>query len=108
MKMDTAVDGVRDHVVKSIMRLGEMLKPEDLSRAKEALAKHVGKLVLTPVEHDGRPVYQSIGERQRSAAGGYREVSNAVGGQGRNRTADASLFRAALYRLSYLAANRLL
>ena len=25
------------------------------------------------------------------------------GGQGRNRTADASLFRAALYRLSYLA-----
>jgi hypothetical protein len=28
------------------------------------------------------------------------------GGQGRNRTADASLFRAALYRLSYLAAGR--
>ena len=28
------------------------------------------------------------------------------GGQGRNRTADASLFRAALYRLSYLAARR--
>ena len=26
-----------------------------------------------------------------------------TGGQGRNRTADASLFRAALYRLSYLA-----
>ena len=25
------------------------------------------------------------------------------GGQGRNRTADASLFRAALYHLSYLA-----
>ena len=25
------------------------------------------------------------------------------GGQGRNRTADASLFRAALYQLSYLA-----
>ena len=31
-----------------------------------------------------------------------RSVLN--GGQGRNRTADASLFRAALYRLSYLAA----
>src|SRR5215467_12331068 len=27
------------------------------------------------------------------------------GGQGRNRTADASLFRAALYHLSYLAGN---
>jgi hypothetical protein len=30
------------------------------------------------------------------------------GGQGRNRTADASLFRAALYRLSYLAACEIL
>ena len=28
------------------------------------------------------------------------------GGQGRNRTADASLFRAALYQLSYLAAGQ--
>jgi hypothetical protein len=28
------------------------------------------------------------------------------GGQGRNRTADASLFRAALYQLSYLATTR--
>ena len=28
------------------------------------------------------------------------------GGQGRNRTADASLFRAALYQLSYLATER--
>jgi hypothetical protein len=27
------------------------------------------------------------------------------GGQGRNRTADASLFRAALYQLSYLATS---
>lgn len=40
----------------SIMRLGEMLKAEDMSRAKEALAKHLGKLVLSPVEHGGRPV----------------------------------------------------
>ena len=29
------------------------------------------------------------------------------GGQGRNRTADASLFRAALYQLSYLATWRI-
>ena len=28
------------------------------------------------------------------------------GGQGRNRTADASLFRAALYQLSYLATEK--
>ncbi len=31
----------------------------------------------------------------------YKQLD--YGGQGRNRTADASLFRAALYRLSYLA-----
>ena len=34
------------------------------------------------------------------------EVCNLDGGQGRNRTADASLFRAALYQLSYLATER--
>ena len=28
-----------------------------------------------------------------------------IGGQGRNRTADAGLFRAALYQLSYLASG---
>ena len=31
------------------------------------------------------------------------QVVESSGGQGRNRTADASLFRAALYHLSYLA-----
>jgi hypothetical protein len=34
------------------------------------------------------------------------EHSRKRGGQGRNRTADASLFRAALYRLSYLAGDK--
>ena len=38
----------------------------------------------------------------------YESGEFKCGGQGRNRTADASLFRAALYRLSYLAVNRLL
>jgi hypothetical protein len=31
------------------------------------------------------------------------KLLNLNGGQGRNRTADAGLFRAALYQLSYLA-----
>ena len=61
VKMDTEVDGVREHVVTSIMRLEEMLKAEDVSRAKEALVKHIGKLVLTPVERDGRQVYRVSG-----------------------------------------------
>jgi site-specific DNA recombinase len=61
VRPDTAVDGIREQVVKSIRQLGEMLKVEDVSRAKEAIAKHIGKLVLTPVEHDGRPVYKVSG-----------------------------------------------
>ena len=34
-----------------------------------------------------------------------RKLLEIIGGQGRNRTADAGLFRAALYRLSYLASG---
>ena len=30
-------------------------------RAKEAIIKHVGKLTLTPVVRDGRPVYSVTG-----------------------------------------------
>jgi hypothetical protein len=33
----------------------------DFTRAKLALARHLGKLVLTPVMHDGRPVYRVSG-----------------------------------------------
>jgi hypothetical protein len=36
---------------------------------------------------------------------GTVQVVENYGGQGRNRTADASLFRAALYQLSYLATD---
>jgi hypothetical protein len=36
----------------------------------------------------------------------YVEAFHLNGGQGRNRTADASLFRAALYQLSYLARDK--
>jgi hypothetical protein len=35
--------------------------------------------------------------------GNLQQARVYYGGQGRNRTADASLFRAALYQLSYLA-----
>ena len=42
----------------------------------------------------------------KSACFGYRQVIEITGGQGRNRTADAGLFRAALYQLSYLAEAR--
>src|SRR5258708_34254657 len=44
---------------------------------------------------------QSNGTGQRVEV--YETGNLRSGGQGRNRTADASLFRAALYQLSYLA-----
>ena len=34
---------------------------DDLVRAKTALTKHVGKVTLTPVMRDGRPVYKARG-----------------------------------------------
>ena len=61
VKLDIAVDGVRDYVVRAVMRLGEMMRSEDISRARESLAQHVGKLVLTPTEHDGRQIYKVSG-----------------------------------------------
>jgi hypothetical protein len=33
----------------------------DIARAKAALAKHVGRLFLTPTIRDGRPVYTVTG-----------------------------------------------
>jgi len=61
VKPDLALDEIREHVVKSFMRLGETLKAGDISRTKEAVAKHIGKLVLAPVQRDGRPAYKVSG-----------------------------------------------
>jgi hypothetical protein len=44
------------------------------------------------------------GRSLRKGGNSFARYGVSHGGQGRNRTADASLFRAALYRLSYLAA----
>ena len=49
---------MREHVSKALLNLRDLLgNPADVDRAKAALAKHVGKLVLTPGTKDGRPVY---------------------------------------------------
>jgi DNA invertase Pin-like site-specific DNA recombinase len=61
VKLDIIVDDIRDHVVKSLAQLRESMTAGDSARAKAALAKHVGKLVLTPVERDGRPFYRVSG-----------------------------------------------
>ena len=63
-----------------------------LTRAKRELAKHISKLVLTPRQTDGAWAYEVSGD--------WRLLSDDkfviwCGGQRRDRTADAGLFRAA-------------
>jgi site-specific DNA recombinase len=64
LKLDQTVADVREHIANALSRLQESLTSggeADLSRAKAALAKHVGRLVLTPTSRDGRPVYKVTG-----------------------------------------------
>ncbi len=64
IKLDVALGEVREHVTKSLMRLSEMLAgaaEQDFARAKGAIAKHLGRLVLTPEVREGRPVYKVTG-----------------------------------------------
>ncbi len=57
--------------------------------------------------HDREPGqrYSSIVREAKKLMPRLSVTALECGGQGRNRTADASLFRAALYRLSYLAVS---
>ena len=100
VKVDTAVDGVREYVVTSIMRLGEMLKAEDVFRAKEALAKHIGKLVLTPIERDGRQVYRVSGSVSVQPPADTGKCRMQLVARDGIEPPDASLFRAALSQLN--------
>ena len=55
---------IREHATKAVLRLQESLVQgcgTDVARAKEALAKHVGKLILTPTVRMGRPAYKVSG-----------------------------------------------
>jgi site-specific DNA recombinase len=64
VKVEDAIDEIRQHVTDAAFRLKESLidgTDANVARAKEALAKHVGKLVLTPETRDGCPVYKVTG-----------------------------------------------
>ena len=53
-----AVSNLRERITTALLGFKEILGTEtDVSRAREALAKHLGKLVLTPAMRDGRPLY---------------------------------------------------
>ncbi len=64
IRLDAAVEEIREHVRGSLMGLRHLLAANtdgDYARAKEAIAKHLGKLVLTPSVREGRPVYKVTG-----------------------------------------------
>jgi hypothetical protein len=56
---------MREHVTKEPLGFKESLlgpgSEADMARAKTALSKHIGKLVLTPAIRDGRQVYKVTG-----------------------------------------------
>ena len=65
IKVETAVRGIREHVTTALLGFRESLASAtdaDLARAKTALERHVGKLVLTPLVRDSRPLYSVSGK----------------------------------------------
>jgi site-specific DNA recombinase len=65
VNIDEAVGVVRATLTKALQGLHACLRPAtntDFARAKEAIAKHVGKLVLTPAVREGRPIYVVTGK----------------------------------------------
>jgi hypothetical protein len=99
-EISTSLEELRTFFSERALELRTVLRA-DVDRAREALAKHIKKLVLTPKDTPQGPVFEVSGDVE--VFDGGDGVCNSNGGQGRNRTADASLFRAALYQLSYLA-----
>ncbi len=65
VKLEVVLGEIREHVIRAVEGLKRSLDvnvgTNDLVRAKAALAKHVGKLVLTPGTRDGCPVYKVSG-----------------------------------------------
>ena len=69
IKLNESMVNIRDHIASAMLLASAMLRLKeslatsetDSVRAKEALAKHIGKLVLTPMIRDGRPVYAVSG-----------------------------------------------
>ena len=61
LRLDVSEDEIREQVTKTLLSLRQALSDEDLIRAKTAIMKHVGRLVLTPVVRDGRQVYRVSG-----------------------------------------------
>ena len=88
---------LREFLYGRAAEIGELLRG-DVEIARLALAKHVDRLVLTPKSTPDGPLLEVSGDIEIFNGNEEGEgvcISN--GGQRRDRTADAGLFRAALY-----------
>jgi site-specific DNA recombinase len=95
-ELGVSYDDLSKFFYEKASELREALRA-DVETARKALAKHIQKLVLTPKETSDGPIFEVSRDVEifdgTDNGGG---VCSSNGGQGRNRTADASLFRAAL------------
>lgn len=92
-----SMEELREVLYERVAEIGALLRG-DVEVARQALAKYVERLVLTPKGTPDGPVLEVSGSVELfngNAAGDGVCISN--GGQRRDRTADAGLFRAALY-----------
>ena len=62
VKPKVTAEQVRNRVVKTLMRLRDILNEQEVAVARAALQKHVGKLLLTPRMMEGRKVFEVSGE----------------------------------------------
>ena len=61
VKPKVTAEQVRNRVVKTLMRLRDMLDEQEVAVARAALRKHVGRLTLTPTVKEGRRVFEVSG-----------------------------------------------
>jgi len=64
----------RDAVVKTMTNLRSTLGAGDVTLAKNALMKHVGRLVLTPTMMEGKKLFRVIGGVQVAGPNGVMQV----------------------------------
>jgi site-specific DNA recombinase len=67
-------DQIRDAVMKTMMSLRSTLNEGDATLAKNALMKHVGRLVLTPTMKEGKKFFRVTGGVQVTGPNGVMQV----------------------------------
>lgn len=65
---------VRDYVLKTVTQLRSTLGAEDVVLAKNALMKHVGKLILTPTFREDKRLFRVSGNLQMADTNGVMQV----------------------------------